>query len=526
MSARAPGLLVERGCVDDTVLATALGAGGFTVRTAATRPEPLRRSWLDTFDWRLHRAGLELEQVEMNGETSFELRSIDGPELSVPAAEPIDWPAQADALPAGLLRDRVAAVTGIRALITTARFEGSRRTVRVLDDEDKTVAWLHVDTAAGEGSRAALVTVSRLRGYDVEADRACTLLAAVDGVTAATASSYEHSLAAAGKDFDDIHHARPGDAVTADMPASAAIAAVLRTFLTTVEANLPGVLADVDTEFLHDLRVAVRRARTTVKLAGDILPGASSAPLGAPPSAVDRLARDLKWLGDATTPTRDLDVYLLGLPGLAERLRAARPEDLDAFHAQLAGYRAEAFAALSADLRSPRVAGVVATWRAVSSLEPSEASPSETALEFGAARLRRAHRRVIRLGSTITPFTPAGQLHALRKRCKELRYLIEIFESIEPPRTRKRVLPVLKGLQECLGEFQDSEVQAAAIRSFAGAMTAGTARPPTLLAMGELAGQLDRDQQRARARFAGIFAAFEKATRDVHWYSKARNGHR
>jgi CHAD domain-containing protein len=297
---------------------------------------------------------------------------------------------------------------------------------------------------------------------------------------------------------------------------------VLRTYLATVEANVPGVLADIDTEFLHDLRVAVRRARSTVKLAGDILP-AADAPPDALPSAVEQLAVDLKWLGDATTPTRDLDVYLLGVPGMAKRLRAARASDLDAFRTQLAGYRAEAFVRLQADLRSPRFATLIARWQTATSVDASAAPPGPTAIEFGATRLRRAHRRVIKLGSTISPLTPAAQLHTLRKRCKDLRYLIEIFDPIEPPRTRKRVLPVLKALQECLGEFQDSEVQAAAIRSFAGAMmAAGTARPATLLAMGELAGQLDADQQRARAMFARIFSAFSAATRKVHWHPDAR----
>ena len=517
MSLRAPEFLVERSRVDEAVLATALAAGGFTVSSAATRHEPLRRRWLDTFDWRLHRAGLELEQVEANGETSFELRMDDGHDLGVPGAMPIEWPASADALPASVVRDRVAAVTGIRALIATACFEGSRATMRVLDDEDKTVARLHVDTIPGDDRGPARVTVIPLRGYDRQARRAGALLAALDGVAAAPDSCYEQSLAAAGRRFDDPQLARPGAGVTADMPAAAAIAGVLRTFLTTVEANVPGVLADVDTEFLHDLRVAVRRARSTVKLAGDVLPGAP----GAPRWAVERLATELKWLGDATTPTRDLDVYLLGVPAMAKRLRASRPTDLDAFRTQLAGYRAEAFTRLAAELRSPRFVALGAHWRAVSALESSAAPPGPSVAEFGAARLRRAHRRVLRLGSTITPLTPPAQLHALRKRCKELRYLIEIFEPVEPPRTRKRVLPVLKVLQECLGEFQDSEVQAAAIRSFAGAMmAAGTAQPATLLAMGELAGQLDADQQHARATFAGIFASFATATRKVHWHGQ------
>ena len=304
MKGGAPELVVEPGCLDDAVLVAALGAGGFTVSVPATRPEPLRRTWLDTFDRRLHRAGLELEQVEMNGGTSFELRTGDGHDLSVPATAPVDWPAQSEALPPGGVRDRVAAVTGIRALLATAGLDGTRLTMRVLDDENKTVARLHVDTAAGDDVTTARVSLSPLRGYDRETGRASALLASVNGVTPAATST----------DAEDAH---PGAAITADMPAAAAIARVLRTFLATVEVNVPGVCADIDTEFLHDLRVAVRRARSTVKLAGDVLPAAG---------AVEQLAVDLKWLGDATTPTRDLDVYLLDVPGMAERLRAARPQ--------------------------------------------------------------------------------------------------------------------------------------------------------------------------------------------------------
>ena len=40
---------------------------------------------------------------------------------------------------------------------------------------------------------------------------------------------------------------------------------------TPIEANVPGVLADIDTEFLHDLRVSVRRTRSALKLFGDAL---------------------------------------------------------------------------------------------------------------------------------------------------------------------------------------------------------------------------------------------------------------
>ena len=46
------------------------------------------------------------------------------------------------------------------------------------------------------------------------------------------------------------------------MPAAEAAATILLRLLDTVEANVPGVLRDIDTEFLHDLRVSVRGSRS------------------------------------------------------------------------------------------------------------------------------------------------------------------------------------------------------------------------------------------------------------------------
>ena len=41
---------------------------------------------------------------------------------------------------------------------------------------------------------------------------------------------------------------------------------------------------------------------------------------------------EFKWLGDVTTPIRDLDVYLLGYDGMAAGLLAATLTELEPFH--------------------------------------------------------------------------------------------------------------------------------------------------------------------------------------------------
>jgi len=112
-------------------------------------------------------------------------------------------------------------------------------------------------------------------------------------------------------------------------------------------------------------------------------------------------------------------------------------------------------------------------------------------------------------GAAITPTSAPESLHNLRKRAKELRYLLEFFAPLHDPVAYRKVVSDLKQLQDCLGEFQDSEVQRAEIHALADAMLAERAAPAaTLLAMGEIAAKLALSQAEARAEFAVRFARF------------------
>jgi CHAD domain-containing protein len=380
----------------------------------------------------------------------------------------------------------------------TARWIGRRRTLRVLDANAKTVARIHVD----EGGGTVRIAVLALRGYEGETSRIAERVASISGVEAAPETTYDCSLTVPGG-----RSRLPRMELRPDMPAGVGVAAAMGTFLAVVEANVAGVVADIDTEFLHDLRVAVRKARSLLKLTADVVPADAAA-----------MSAELRWLGASTTPVRDLDVHVLGLPSMAAQLRAADAGDLDAFATHLAQRRAIAFDHLVADLRSARFRRLRASWRAVAEEGTATTVATVTVAELAADRLTAAHRRIVKRGSRITPESPAEDLHTLRKRGKEYRYLLEVFQDVESPRARKRVEPVLKALQDCLGEFQDSEVQAAAIRTFAGEMMeAGTAPPATLLAMGEVAAQLDAEQEAARAAFPRLFDSFVKSTRAMHW---------
>jgi CHAD domain-containing protein len=128
-------------------------------------------------------------------------------------------------------------------------------------------------------------------------------------------------------------------------------------------------------------------------------------------------------------------------------------------------------------------------------------------------RTRVAFRKVARRGGAITDDSPAESLHDLRKRAKELRYALEFFAPLHDKAAYAAVLGDLKRLQDCLGEFQDTEVQIEEIHALAEAMLSAPAVPRgaivrTVLAMGEITASLASRQVTAREAFANRFAGF------------------
>ena len=466
----------------------------------AARSHTVRRTWLDTYDWRLHRAGLTLECVAGRGPAELVLSGTAGERITA-TVNGTRWPVLAESLPSGPLRDRLKGLTSVRALLPAAKAASTVSEFRVCNTDDKTVAWLTVDLLhparpATEDPPARLC-LTAVRGYQAQADRIAQCLAEQPGMFSGAPPPLDAVLATVG-------HA-PGEysnkvdvELSATMPARMALAAVLLRLLDTLEANVAGTIRDIDTEFLHDLRVSVRRTRTALKLGAALLPDGMAAQYGP----------EFKWLGDLTTPTRDLDVHLLGFDAGAAELTSADPADLAPFHDYLSQRRVIEQRRLARALRSARFIALTAAWRAaLTGLTAPRHGPD--AAHAAAKIIGRAHRRILTLGGAISADSPPEKLHDLRKRCKELRYALEFFASLHDLPTHRRAVRELKGLQDCLGTYQDCQVQQAEIRAIAAGLLASGGVPATaLLAMGELAGQVGGRERRARSEFSGRFAAF------------------
>jgi CHAD domain-containing protein len=462
----------------------------FAVATGSK--ELVRRRRLDTFDRRLDVAGLTLEHQIVAVRDSGERLVLSRPDGTSTVAVPVKnlrWPALADVLPPGPVRDAIAPVIGIRALMVAS---DERRRVCRLDlrnADGKIVARVELDEPVSATGSPAQLTVHTLRGYEDQARRADRLLVGL-------------GLCAVGDGGDVGSSSVHGTSVTdRSVPAVMVLKAALSEFLVTMRENLPGLLDDVDTEFLHDFRVSVRRTRATLKLGRPALPELMRS----------RWEPVFRSLGDLTTPVRDLDVYQLDLPTMSHWLVTADPTDLNPLAAHLRRRRALERHKLVSSLRSAKSRRLVAQWgEELAALvdTPLDAEPGVSAGRLADCSISRAYRRVARGGALIGADSPASDLHELRKRCKELRYALEVFAPLVDHAARKRAVAGFKGLQDVLGRFQDCEVQRRAMRGFAEEMMAEGTTAGAVLAMGELIGHLDVEQDQARREFDATFARF------------------
>lgn len=282
-------------------------------------------------------------------------------------------------------------------------------------------------------------------------------------------------------------------AITADQPAGAAVATILLDLFDGVEANLAGTLDDTDPECLHDLRVGIRRTRSLLKLTGDVLPR----------RLATRYATRFKWLGGLTAPVRDLDVHLLAFDELAADVPAGHRDDLEPFREHLRRQRTVRFADLVRGLSGSRFTTLRERWRReLTAAAGADGAASPTAGELAAERVGRARKAVRRRAGVVTPESPAEALHDLRKRAKELRYLLEAFAPLYGKPARRAVKD-LKRVQDVLGgAFQDAQVHLSAVREYASGLTAAPA------AIDELAAALENRLDRARADLTPRLAAF------------------
>ena len=464
------------------------------------------RTFYDTFDGLLHDRALVC--IHETGQLSLADRDT-GQVVAASRMAPPSGPLLARDLGPGGLRDALLPIIEVRALLPLVHIRARVAGLSVLDGAEKTVVRVTLEEPAVVTSEARRRTLRRrvrltpVRGYEDELDTVLRTLEHELGFRPADQTLVDEAVRATGTNPGGVS-AKIDVALDSAQRADEAASAVLKRLLEVIEANIEGTIADLDSEFLHDFRVAVRRTRSVQRELKRVFP----------PQDLTHFRAEFRWLQQITGDSRDLDVYVLEFDEYRAMVPPAMHADLDPLLEVLRARRSSARAEMAQALGSERATTALAGWSSlldrlpiISQRDRPDAGRPISAV--AAERIVKVYRRMVKMGRAIDDSSPPGDYHELRKKGKELRYLLELFGApLYPADVVKPMIRTLKALQDVLGRHQDREVQVAmllALRDDLAVLPGGAA---ALMATGVLVTRLGEDARAARAEFAGRFREF------------------
>ncbi|TDI82311.1 MAG: CHAD domain-containing protein [Caldithrix sp.] len=469
-------------------------------------PTSCRQTFFDTFDWRLFRKGLTLI-VDEGQATLISLKS-NTPMATAP------WPQKKPPRfwwewPEGNLKTRLRSLLEVRALLPVAKLQVKGDSYGILNKDEKTVLQARLQKLVINTEKTPVrllcLRLEPVRGYDMELQQFGKFLTTL-GMQPVATGSFEMIMKAAGKQPGD-YSSKLDIKLTHEMTASEAARTILSHLLNTMRRNEAGVKDDIDTEFLHDFRVAVRRSRSALTQIKGVFR----------PNIVERFTADFANIGKLTNQLRDLDVFLLKETEYKMLLPEVLRQGLDGLFRKLVRARKREQKKVAEALEGQAYKQLVTAWSTF--LEDTEATPldeapnalkpvTETACKF----IIKKYRKILTLGKAITPASPDEELHRLRIECKKLRYLLEFYASLFQENEINTLMKQLKKLQDNLGVFNDLFVQTEMLFHSLG--TFDSRKPESALtqsAIGALIADLYRKQTQERRAFAQTFAAFSAA---------------
>lgn len=462
----------------------------------------IKQVFFDTFDHRLYKKGYLLTMEDGH----YALRnSANEMDLSSPCSGTDDRPRFWRDFPEGSFREELRPVIDIRALIPIISVKSSVKEHHVVNEDEKTVVHLNfeeitVDIESYESNPVYVLEAAPVRGYTDEFSDMIRYLSDM-GLEREEGNILSIALRAAGRKTGD-YSSKVTVALDPDMGAAAALKIILTSLLETMKKNEEGIIREIDTEFLHDFRVAVRRTRSALTLIKGIFPD----------TIKERFKTDFAGIGKKSNELRDLDIYLLRKEQYLEMLPPGLRPGLENLFEIIRLEREDAHREFVKELESDSYRHSIESWENFLNEPVTGEGVTEAAgapvIGLAKKRIRKRYKQAVRLGKQIDESSPDGDLHALRIECKKLRYYIEFFESLFPESEVRDVIRHLKILQDNLGDFNDLRVQQDRLRGYISKMDSSERAGYSIAAAGGLISRLYERQKEIRSEFSQRFEEF------------------
>jgi CHAD domain-containing protein len=468
----------------------------------------------DTFDWRLYNKDVVL--VYRDGELILESIQSGKQIAAQRTRKPVQF---IDDLPDGKLRSKLSGIVDIRALQLKTMAEVEITPNKVLDKRRKTIMRLNrvqvnVPYEKEQLRSLTMLQVEPLKGYAKQARKVTSWLKKAGFSVELEKDIYTEIFESAGLQ-PGRYSSKPSFELNPEMRSIDALRVICLFLLDVMRENEEGIRLDIDSEFLHDFRVAVRRTRSAISQLKGVLP----------PEVAARFSEEFSFIGSQTNQLRDIDVYLLKESEYKSMIPQELGASINPMFAYLRSHRKAALQQVIDMLDSQRFGEVIADWQAF--LVGDEAgditgtNADKPVIALARERIYKRYRSIINSGNRLLKNMQEERLHDLRIECKKLRYLLEFFQGLFPARQVQKMIRDLRELQVNLGEFNDLAVQTEYLHYLSGDLSReGDVTDQTLLTIGSLIGVLNIRKKTMMQDFSEIFAQFaknknQKAVKDI-----------
>ena len=456
----------------------------------------------DTFDWRLFNKSLVLYA---SGNRLF-LRKLAKDEI-LHSAEITSLPVYIWDFPDSELKRQLAPIIKMRALLRLVEVQSRSMSYRILNPDEKTVARLVYEEFRPSRRKDASALANHLwlksvKGYPKNSRTLAKQFQEAGLTIIKKEDIYFKALELVDKK-PGSYSARVNIQLEPDMRADKATKIILRFLLQIIRINEANIEKDLDTEFLHDFRVAIRRTRSALGQIKNVFPTRTT----------DRFKKNFAFVGKLSNELRDLDVYLLNEDTYKALLPPVLCDDIDPLFDYLRKKRSMALQKVIRGLKSKKYAKILQDWETFLNKPPHDSATIPSAalpvIDLAHKRIYKKYRDVVKAGNLILKKTEDERLHALRIECKKLRYLMEFFASLFPRKNLSILIDQLKKLQDNLGDFNDLSIQKEYLLNISTEIPVTHQQSKkTLIVIGSLIGTLEKERQIVKNAFAKTFTDF------------------
>ncbi len=263
--------------------------------------------------------------------------------------------------------------------------------------------------------------------------------------------NFVESLMKTGFIFDRLNVINHKVCVLPDEPILIIYRRILLSCLNIISINIDGIKDDIDIEFLHDFRVAIRRLRSL----NELCEGVESE------SLLGMINPELKRICKITNKLRDIDVYLEKKEKYKEGLPLQYRVAVDCFFDDLSAKRANEHKKVRESLVS--LENSINKWLSIlqengQELKSGRDSLKDT-LQFARESIYKKFSELCEKKKYLDEDSDDAEYHSIRIICKKLRYLIDFFSPVFSSSDISIFQGGLKKLQNLLGLFNDNSIQ-------------------------------------------------------------------